>query len=82
MSENSTEVQSTTIELLVLQPGQEPREVSVERGTTVAQLAATLGIDGAESMAAMDSLSNTLGPDTVIGPDTETLSFIYKLAGA
>jgi sulfur carrier protein ThiS len=77
-------MQTTTETVLVLAivPGQGAQEVEVARGTTVAQLAGQLGIQGAERIAALDGMSEALGPNSEITETTEVVNFVYKLAGA
>ena len=59
-------------------------EVTIPVGTTVAELAAQLGIPDASRMSALDEMSTSHGPNTRIGEDAQpsTLSFVYKLVGA
>lgn len=82
MSSNVTTGQ--TVEVMVIAPNRDADEVSVPVGTTVAQLAAQLGIPDAAQMSALDEMSVSHGPNTRIGEDATptALSYVYKLAGA
>lgn len=70
-----------TVTLSVLQPGKFVQDVAVPFGTTVRELSARLGVDGAENMSVMDDSGNVLGPDQPLTTNT-SVSYIYKLAGA
>lgn len=70
-----------TSSILVIRPNHDPQEVQVAAGTTVAQLAAQMGVPDAARMAALDEMGSAIGPnDPVTG--TSVVSFCYKLAGA
>jgi len=74
--------ESNTISVLVVAPGHEAQEVEVSEGTTVAELAAEVGLENAESLPAVDEMGNMMKPTDVIAPDSGTISYVFKLAGA
>lgn len=73
---------NTTLTVLTIVPGRGAEERQVAPGTTVAQLAGELGIADADRIAALDGMSEALGPDSEITETTEVVNFVYKLAGA
>jgi hypothetical protein len=73
---------NTQTQVLAIVPGRGAEEVAVEAGTTVAQLAEQLGIEGSERISALDGMSEALGPNSTITAETEVVNFVYKLAGA
>lgn len=74
--------ETSTFEILVMVPGQTAKEVTVEQGTTIRQLAERIGVPNAESASAIDPLGDRLGADREIVPGMEAISFILNLAGA
>lgn len=79
-----TTTSTETIDIMVIAPNREPEEISVEHGTTLADLARQLDIPDAERMSALDEMSASHGPNTRLGIDASpsAVSFCYKLAGA
>lgn len=78
----STQTQTGTLTVRAIVPGQAAQDVTVAAGTTVAGLAQQLGLQGAGSLSALDSMMNSVGPNDVITEDMPILNYIYKLAGA
>lgn len=72
----------TTVSVLTIVPGRGAEEREVATGTTVAQLAAEMGLADAERISALDGMSEALGPNSEITENTEVVNFVYKLAGA
>lgn len=72
--------ETKTMSVLALVPGRAASEVELAPGSTVADLARALSIDA--TLPARDALGNVLDPSTVIGPETEAVSFVFKIAGA
>jgi hypothetical protein len=73
---------SNPVTVRVIQLGQTPRDMTVEAGTTLADLAAQLGVPGAEHISALDATMEPIGPNHAITPETGVVNLCYKLAGA
>ena len=78
----STVINAEMVDLIAIVPGQDAQEISVPRGSTVADVAASLGLSGAARLSALNASGEAMGPNSTIDEDTEVLSFIYRLAGA
>lgn len=74
--------ETSTFEILVMVPGQTAKEVTVEQGTTIRQLAERIGVPNPEGASAIDPLGERLDGDREIEPGMEAISFILNLAGA
>jgi hypothetical protein len=75
------ETQNDQVEVVAVIPGRETQTLSVERGTTLSELAAELGLENAERISALDDRGEPIGPRHEIVEDS-AVSFVYKLAGA